>query len=171
MIKNRFGYSKTNNRIAYVCISGLVAALYVALSFLVQALGLASGAVQFRISEALCVLPFFTTAAIPGLTIGCFLFNLLSGCIWQDVVFGSLATLIGAMGAYLLRRFPYLMPLPTVLANTVIVPLVLAYGYHAKEGIGFLFLTVGLGEVISAYVAGMVLWNAMKRYPIFKRLS
>lgn len=170
MISNRFGHSKTNNRIAYVCISGLVAALYVALSFLVQTLGLASNAVQFRLSEALCVLPFFTTAAIPGLTIGCFLFNLFSGCIWQDVVFGSLATLIGAMGAHLLRRFPYLMPLPTVLANTVIIPPVLAYGYHVEEGIGFLFLTVGLGEVISAYVAGMVLWNTMKRYPIFKRL-
>lgn len=170
MLKPRSTRSKASNRVAYVCISGLIAALYVVLSLLVQVLGLASGAVQFRISEALCVLPFFTTAAIPGLTMGCFLFNLFSGCIWQDVVFGSLATLLGACGAYLLRRFPYLMPLPTVLSNTLLLPLVLAYGYHAPEGIGFLFLTVGLGEVLSAYVAGLALLRVMKRYSFFERL-
>lgn len=170
MKKSRSARLTTGNRIAYVCMSGLIAALYVALSFLVEALGLASGAVQFRISEALCVLPFFTTAAISGVTLGCFLFNLFSGCIWQDVLFGTLATLLGALGARLLRRAPYLMPLPTVLANTVILPFVLAYGYHATEGIGFLFLTVGLGEVLSAYVAGMVLWNVMKRHSVFQRL-
>lgn len=170
MMQPRSTRSKTSNRIAYVCISGLIAAMYVVLSFVIQVLGLASGAVQFRISEALCVLPFFTTAAIPGVTVGCLLFNLLSGCIWQDVVFGTLATLLGACGARLLRRVPYLMPLPTVLANTVILPFVLAYGYHAPEGIGFLFFTVGLGEVLSAYVAGMLLWNALKRYDVFRRL-
>ncbi len=170
MIQPRSARSKARSRIVYVCISGLIAALYVVLSFLVQVLGLAGGAVQLRISEALCVLPFFTTAAIPGVTVGCFLFNLLSGGIWQDVLFGTLATLLGALGARLLRRVPYLMPLPTVLANTAIIPFVLAYGYHAPEGIGFLFFSVGLGEVLSAYVAGMVLWNALKRYDVFRRL-
>ncbi|MCP2867106.1 QueT transporter family protein, partial [Salmonella enterica] len=67
---------------------------------------LASGAIQVRISEALCVLPFFTPAAIPGLFLGCLLSNLLTGCIIWDVVFGSLATLLGALGTWLICGRP-----------------------------------------------------------------
>ena len=110
------------------------------------------------------MLPFFTSAAIPGVTIGCLIANLLVSGMWQDVLFGTLATLIGVLGAHLLRKFPYLVPLPTVISNTVIVPLVLAYAYNVEEGIPFLMLTVGLGEVISAYVLGMLLLVTLKRY-------
>lgn len=148
----------------FLCQAGLIAAIYTVLTVYVGALGLANGAVQFRISEALCVLPFFSLAAVPGLTIGCLLSNLFMGCIWQDVVFGTLATLIGAIGARLLRRLPWLVPLPTVLANTVIVPLVLAYGYRLEDGLPFLMLTVGIGELLSAYVCGMVLLFALRRH-------
>ena len=148
----------------FLCQAGLIAAVYTVLTVYVGALGLANGAVQFRISEALCVLPFFTPAAIPGLTVGCLLSNLFTGCIWQDVVFGSLATLLGAVGARMLRRFPALIPLPTVAANTVIIPLVLAYGYRMEDAIPFLMLTVGAGEILSAYVCGMLLFYALRRY-------
>ena len=157
--------SATRKRIIYVCHSGLIAALYTVLTVFVGAFGLANGAVQFRISEALCVLPFFTPAAIPGLTIGCLLSNLFTGCLWQDILFGTLATLIGAVGARALKKVFWLVPLPTVVANTVIVPFVLAYAYHAEGGVPFLMLTVGLGEILSAYVLGIVLLLALKKYP------
>ncbi|MBQ2713037.1 MAG: QueT transporter family protein [Clostridia bacterium] len=156
--------NKKKAKILYVTQAGLIAALYTVLTVFVGAFGLASGAVQLRLSEALCVLPFFLPAAIPGLTVGCLLSNLLLGSIWQDVIFGTLATLIGAVGARVLRRIPWLVPLPTVLSNTVIVPLVLAYAYRLEEGLPYLMLTVGLGEVLSAYVCGMVLLYAVKPY-------
>ena len=150
-------------KIVYICQAGLIAALYMVLTMVIGAFGLANGAIQLRVSEALCVLPFFMPAAIPGLTLGCLLSNLLMSCIWQDVVFGTLATLLGALGARWLRKYPALVPLPTVAANTVIVPLVLAYGYHAEEGLPFLMLTVGLGEVISAYALGLLLLLALRK--------
>ena len=94
--------AQTNRKhILYVCQAGIVAALYTVLTYFVGAFDLASGAVQFRVSEALCVMPVFFPAAIPGLTIGCVISNLITGGLWQDVVFGSLATLVGALGAYL----------------------------------------------------------------------
>jgi uncharacterized membrane protein len=153
----------TQMRLKQVCIAGLTAALYTVLTLLVGSFGLANGAIQLRVSEALCVLPFFTPAAIPGLTIGCFLSNLITGCLWQDVIFGTVATLLGAWGAYWLRRVWWLVPLPTVLANTLIVPPILAYVYHAEGGIPFLMLTVGTGEVISAYVLGLILLLSLRR--------
>ena len=110
------------------------------------------------------MLPFFTPAAIPGLTVGCLISNLATGCIWQDVVFGTLATLIGAVGARLLRRLPWLIPAPTVIANTVIVPFVLAYAYGFEGGLAYFMLTVGIGEVLSAYICGLVLFFALKPY-------
>lgn len=155
---------KRQKRLLFICYAGLIAALYTVLTCIVGAFGLANGAIQLRLSEALCVLPLFTPAAIPGLTIGCLLSNILMSGIWQDVVFGTLATFIGAVGAYALRKLPTLVPLPTVIANTVIIPLVLAYGYGAEEGLGFLMLTVGIGEVLSAYVAGLLLLFAIKPY-------
>ena len=159
--------SATRKRIVYVCQSGLIAALYTVLTVFVGAFGLASGAVQFRVSEAHCVLTFFTPAAIPGLTIGCLISNLLTGCLWQDILFGTLATFIGALGARMLRKVFWLVPLPTVVANTVIVPFVLAYAYHMEEGLPFLMLTVGAGEILSAYVLGIVLLLALKKYERF----
>ena len=121
-------------RILYVTQAGLIAALYTVLTLFIGAFGLANGAIQLRISEALCVLPFFTSAAIPGLTVGCLISNLITGCLWQDVLFGTLATLLGAIGASMLRRVPWLVPMPTVLFNTLIIPCVLAYAYRFEGG-------------------------------------
>ena len=165
--------NQNRRRLFYTCQAGLIAALYIVLTVAIGAFGLANGAIQFRISEALCVLPFFTPAAIPGLTLGCLLSNLLTGCIWQDVIFGTLATLLGALGAQLLRRFVWLVPLPTVLANTVIVPFVLAYGYRMEDGLPLLMLTVGIGELLSAYLCGMALLFAIKPYghKIFRSIN
>ncbi len=156
--------SVPQQRLLSACVAGLIAALYTVLTVLVGAFGLANGAIQLRVSEALCVLPFFLPAAIPGLTVGCLLSNLLLGALWQDVIFGTLATLIGALGTYVLRnRSKWLIPIPTVIANTVIVPFVLAYAYGAEEGLWFLMLTVGIGEFLSAYVLGLVFFGALSR--------
>ena len=151
-------------RILYVTQAGLIAALYTVFTLFIGAFGLANGAIQLRISEALCVLPFFTSAAIPGLALGCLISNLVTGCLWQDVLFGTLATLLGAIGAALLRRFPWLVPLPTVLANTVIIPFVLAYAYGFEGGVAYFMMTVGIGELLSAYVCGTALLMAIKPY-------
>lgn len=159
-----------NRNLRFLCRGALVAALYVVLTWLCALVGLDKGVVQMRLSEALCVLPAFTGAAVPGLFVGCLLANLLTGSALPDVVFGSLATLIGALGAYFLRRRKWLVPLPTVLANTLIIPFVLRFAYGAEGSIPYFMLTVGAGEVISAYICGMLLYAALVRQkaPLFK---
>ncbi len=152
-----------NRNLRFLCRGALVAALYVVLTWLCALIGLDKGVIQMRLSEALCVLPAFTGAAVPGLFVGCLLANLLTGSALPDVVFGSLATLIGALGAYLLRRRKWLVPLPTVLANTLIIPFVLRFAYGAEGSIPYFMLTVGAGEVISAYICGMLLYAALSR--------
>ena len=153
-----------NKKVLFVVQAALIAAIYVVLTYFISAFNLASGAIQVRISEALTVLPYFTPAAIPGLAIGCFLSNLLTGCLPMDVLFGSLATLIGAIGSYLLRKNKWLVPIPPIVSNTLIVPFVLAYVYGVEGSIPFFMLTVGVGEVISCYVHGMILLNAFLPY-------
>ncbi len=159
-----------NRNLRFLCRGALVAALYVVLTWLCALVGMSSGVIQVRLSEALCVLPAFTGAAVPGLFVGCLLANLLTGSALPDVVFGSLATLIGALGAYFLRRRKWLVPLPTVLANVLIIPFVLRFAYGAEGTIPYFMLTVGAGEVISAYICGMLLYAALVRQkaPLFK---
>ncbi len=153
-----------NKKVLFVVQAALIAAIYVVLTYFISAFQLASGAIQIRISEALTVLPFFTPAAIPGVTIGCFLSNLLTGCLPMDVLFGSLATLLGTVGSYLVRRYKWLVPLPAVISNTIIVPYVLTYAYGAEGSLPFFMVTVGVGEVISCYVLGGILMNALLPY-------
>ena len=152
-----------NRNLRFLCRGALVAALYVVLTWLCALVGLDKGVIQMRLSEALCVLPAFTGAAVPGLFVSCLLANLLTGSALPDIVFGSLATLIGALGAYLLRRHKWLVPLPTVLANMLIIPFVLRFAYGAEGTIPYFMLTVGAGEVISAYICGMLLYAALVR--------
>lgn len=157
-------------RALFIAQAAMIAAIYVVLTFIANAFGLANYAIQVRFSEALTVLPFFTPAAVPGLFAGCMLSNILTGCMPLDVVFGSLATLIGACGTYALRKYKWLAPLPPIAANTVIVPFVLAYVYQFEGSIPYFMLTVGVGEVISCGILGMILLFSLKRYAgkIFK---
>lgn len=148
----------------YIAQAAIIAALYVVITYFVAAFNLASGAIQVRFSEVLTILPVFTPAAIPGLFIGCLLANTLTGAVIWDIIFGSLATLIAAIGTYLLRKTKFLYTLPPVLSNAIIVPLVLQKAYGLEDAYWFLFLTVGLGEVISVCVLGLLLKNALSRY-------
>lgn len=147
----------------FLCRSALIAALYVILTLLCALFGMSSGVIQVRLSEALCVLPAFTGAAVPGLTLGCLLANLCTGAPLPDILFGSLATLIGALGAYRLRRHKLLLPLPTVLANMLILPPVLRYAYGAPGTLFYFALTIGIGELISAYLCGLLLYGVLDR--------
>ena len=142
----------------------LIAALYVAFSFIAYSFGLSGNAVvQMRLSEMLTVLPAFMPAAIPGLAIGCLLSNLLTGCAVWDVIFGTLATLLGAIGTFLLRKNKWLAPLPPILANTMILPPVLATVYGGAT-IPVFILTVGLGEIVCCGILGEILVFFMKKY-------
>lgn len=173
-----------NKKVLYLVQAAVIAAIYVVLTCFISAFNLASGAIQIRISEALCVLPFFTPAAVPGLFLGCLLSNLLTGCIIWDVVFGSLATLLGAVGTRLLSghslkpvsdgqdgkktdRPGWLAPLPPIIANTLIVPFVLRYAYQFPGSVPYFMLTVGIGEVISCGVLGFLLLKVLNKYQKF----
>lgn len=148
----------------YLTQGAMIAAIYVVLTYFINAFDLASGAIQIRISEALCVLPVFTPAAIPGLFIGCLLANTLTGAVVWDIVFGSIATLLGAVGTYLLRKTKVLYLLPPIVSNAVIVPFVLQYAYGVPDAYWFLVLTVGIGEILSVGVLGFLLKQALWKY-------
>ena len=145
--------------------AALIAALYVVITFVANAAGLASGAIQVRLSEMLTIMPLFTWAAVPGLAIGCVLANFLTGCALWDVVFGSIATLLGALGTYYIgRRKPVLGPVFPIVSNALIVPLVLQYVYGLEGSYWYFMATVGAGEIISCGVLGMLLLFALQKY-------
>lgn len=152
-----------SKKILFLTQAALIAALYVVLTLLSNALGLASMQIQVRFSEALTILPYFTTAAIPGVFVGCLMSNLLAGCAILDILFGSLATLIGAVCTYLLRHFKWLAPVPPIVANTLVIPLVLKYAYGI-EPIWLSTITVCAGELISAGILGMFLLFTLQKY-------
>ena len=143
--------------------AALIAALYVILTFISQMFGLASGVIQIRLSETLTILPLLFKEAIPGLWIGCIVANVLTGCALWDVVFGSLATLIGALGTYYIgTKIPKLGPVFPILSNMLIVPLVLQAVYGVKESFIFLSITVGIGEVICCGLLGWHLYKSLR---------
>ena len=167
-----------NSKVQFIVHAAMIAAIYVVLTYFISAFNLASGAIQVRISEALTILPYFTPAAIPGLFVGCLLANLLTGAAIYDVIFGSLATLLGAVGTYLLRKHKFLCTLAPVVSNIIIIPLVLRYGYGLTMEYGgrdwsipVYMLTVGAGEIICCCVLGTILLNALAkvRNVIFKK--
>lgn len=156
---------RKNKHVTQITQAAMIAALYVVLTMLAASLGLDHYAVQLRFSEALTILPAFTPAAIPGLFVGCLLSNIMSGCIIWDVIFGPIATLIGAVGTWLLRkRSKWLAPLPPIVANTLIIPLILAYAYQFEGSLPYFMVTVGLGEILSCGVLGMFLHFTLSKY-------
>ena len=160
------------NKVTFLTQAAMIAAIYVVLTSVFAPFSF--GEIQIRISEALTILPLFTPAAIPGLFIGCLIGNILGGAILPDIIFGSLATLLGAVFTWLLRgHSKFLGPVPPIAANTIIVPFVLRYGYGIVLPIPFMMLTVGIGEVLSCGVLGMIVYFALARYKgvIFTKAS
>lgn len=152
-----------DKKVLFITQAALIAAIYVVLTYIFAPFSF--GEIQVRISEALTILPVFTPAAIPGLFVGCLLGNMLGGALLPDIIFGSLATLIGAFFTWKLRNaHPFLAPVPPILANTIVVPFVLRYAYGILLPIPFMMLTVGVGEVLSCGVLGLLLYYALRRY-------
>ena len=164
------------NKVKFLTQGALIAALYVALTYMQNFLvpGSASWAIQFRVSEALCVLAFFTPAAVAGLTVGCFLFNIsFAGALPLDWLVGSLATLLATGGMYLTRKItvkklPILGLLLPAIFNGLLV------GWELAEVIGNSFwlnvLYVAIGELAVLLVLGTLLYYTMTRWGLDKRL-
>lgn len=174
--ENTFAGSKS---VKFLAQAGLIAALYVVLTVAFQPFGFKE--VQVRISEMLTILPFFTLAGIPGITIGCLLGNILCGAAVPDIIFGSLASFIGAVGTYYIGRayrgrkeskeahgkvdIKSLIPgtIPPIVANALIIPFVIRYAYGSPMPIWMMMLTVGLGEVISCGILGVIFGKAISK--------
>jgi uncharacterized membrane protein len=142
----------------------MIAAIYAVLCILLAPISYA--AIQVRIAEALTILPAFTPAAIPGLTVGCLLANILGGCPIMDIIFGTLATLIGAVGTYLLRSRKTLIWMPPVVSNTILVSIFSIYipfMGESDDSLWYIMLTVCIGELISVCILGYLLYFALKK--------
>ena len=157
------------NNTLYLTQASLIAALYVMLTIISNFAGLASGVIQLRLSEMLTILPVFTPATIPGLAVGCAVANLATGCALWDVAFGTLATTLGALGTYYIgRKFPYAGPAFPIAANALIVPKVLQVVYGAEGTYWYFMLTVGIGEILSCGVLGIILYRVLRKTKIFE---
>ena len=187
----------TNKKTAYVAQAGMIAAVYAAATLVTLLLlqGLAWGPVQFRLSEAVCVLAVLTPAAVPGLTIGCAIANLIALAIngtgalgLLDVAFGSLATFLGALWCWKLRDRPKLALLGPVIANALIGPAYLplrlqGLGYYtspftsvALDGLYlpmYLFgvVSTGIGEALVMYALGLPLLSALRRSGVVQQAA
>ena len=150
------------SKVTFITQAAAIAAIYVVLTLVFAPISY--GEVQVRIAEALTILPFFMPAAIPGLFIGCLIANTIGGSIILDVIFGSIATLLGAIGTWLLRKNRWLAPLPPIISNTIIVPLVLRFGYGVLLPLPLLMVFIAIGEIISCYVLGELLLSVLKPY-------
>lgn len=168
---------RTVSKVRFLAQGAVIAALYAVLTYLVAAMNLAYGPVQFRFSEALTVLPVFTPAAIPGLALGCFLSNLASPLGIVDWVFGTAATLLAAFGTQAagklrIKGVSVLAPLPPVLANAMLVGLevaclseagVFSFSHFSWAAFGAGALSVGLGELVVCYALGLPLILALEK--------
>ncbi|MBR4022616.1 MAG: QueT transporter family protein [Ruminococcus sp.] len=155
---------RKNEKVLALTQGALIAAAYVVLTHFANMLGLASGAIQVRLSEALTVLPYFTPVAVPGLFIGCLIANITTGCAVWDIIFGSIATLFGAIGTRLFRKYGMVAAvIPPILSNTLIVPFVISYVYGTELAIPYLMLTVAIGEIISCGILGGFFMCALRK--------
>ena len=175
---------RTTKNVRFLTQAAMIAALYAVLTYAAAAVNLAYGAVQFRFSEALTVLPVFTPAAIPGLAVGCFLANLGRPLGLVDWIFGTGATLLAAVGTWMARKIqikgvPVLAPLPPVVANVVLVGFELsclssagtfALGNFTWAAFGASALSVGIGELVICYALGLPLLLALRKTGASQRL-
>ncbi len=161
---------KNKKKIRGIAAGAIIAASYVVLTYIAAAFNLSSGIIQVRLSEALTILPIFTPYAIPGLYIGCLCANILTGCAITDVIFGSMATLLGAIGTYILRKKPILATIPPILSNAIIVPFILLYVYNLEGAYPYFFLTVFAGQFISCGILGFLLRKSLIKRNINKYL-
>ena len=162
---------KKKSNIMSLVTAAMIAALYVVLSFVSNAFGLASGAIQIRISEALTILPYFTASAIPGVTIGCVLFNLLSGAALLDVIFGAMITLFAgvctnAVGKLKINKhvkFVVAGVFPVVF-NAFLLPIIWYYAYGELLTLYFYnVLSLLISQTLSVYLLGSIVYYGVDK--------
>ncbi len=162
-----------NQKVRHMVYAALIAAMYAALTHLQNVLfpGSATMAIQFRVSEALCVLAFFTKAAVPGLTVGCLLYNLTSiGALPLDPVVGTAATLTAVGGMYLMRHVRLGRFLPALLLPAVANGLLVGWELTVYIGGGFWLngLYVAIGEAAVLLTLGSLLYAVLKKRNIWQ---
>ncbi len=169
---------KNHNLLQQTVLAAVIAAIYAAFTYLAALFGLAYGPVQFRFSEALTILPVFTPAAIPGLTVGCLLGNLMSSVGAIDLVFGTVATFLAAictraLAKYTLKGMPVLAALPPVLFNAVLIGAEITLFLTPNAGWAGFWLSaaqVGLGQLAVCVGLGLPLWGIIHRTPHLRQL-
>ncbi len=158
-------YKRTSASLRRLTTAALIASLYAVMSYISSVIGLSSGAIQFRLSEMLILLPLILPEAVGGLFVGCIISNVISGCVIWDVIFGSLATLLGALGALCLRRLPrklkWLASLPNLVINSTVIPFILMYAYGIEQGYFLLMLSVGIGELVCGVILASLLYYSL----------
>ncbi len=159
-----------NKNLLFIIQAAVIAATYTALTILLAPISFGHAIFQFRVSEALTVLPAITSASIPGLFIGCLVSNLIGGFGPIDIIFGSFATLIAAIFSRLLRNTPWLVPLPPVMINAIIVGGYLKYLYLQEIPLAASMGWVAIGQFLACYFVGYPLLTILrKRVDISKR--
>ncbi len=147
-----------NKKATYFIQFVIIAALYAGITIAEQfTVGMTKDIIQVRLSDALTVLPVFTPAAIPGLFVGCLTANYAIGCQTYDVIFGSLATLVGAIGTYLIRKHKFMAPVPPVIVTMITVPLLFTYVYRYEDSFWYYVIAIGVGQLIACGVFGIAL--------------
>ena len=143
----------------FITKSAIIAALYVALTLMFSELSF--GNIQVRLGEILTILPYFSASTIPGLTVGCLIANIIGASASLtpalDIIIGTLATLVSAILSYALRKNKFLVPLPPVLINAIVVGLQLKYIVGIELPVYILMLQVLVGQVIACYIVGVPL--------------
>ena len=146
--------------------AAVVAALYIVLTLVANMLGLANGAIQVRLSEALTLLPVLFAESVWGLFVGCLISNIITGCVIWDIICGSLATLIGAYVTLKLKNHRFLASLAPVVSNAVIVPFVLKYAYGVGDAWWFMVITVAIGEIITCVFFAPLVVKALEKHKL-----
>ena len=157
------------NRLKWTIQAAVIASIYGALTIFLTPISY--GVMQVRVSEALTILPVFTSAAVPGLFIGCLIANMLGPFGFLDIVIGSLASLIAALASYKLREKKWLVPLPPVVVNGIMIGGMLYYGYHVPVSLIGCILWVSLGQLIACYGIGYPLMSYLKKYEYIFRVN
>ena len=152
-----------NKRSSFLTKAGIIAALYAVLTMLSTFLGISSGFIQFRLSESLCILAAFMPEAIPGLSLGCLIANILSGLNLADIIFGTLATFLGAIGTWHFRKNRILASLSPIITNSLIIPPLLMISYGVNHAYFLIALSIFLSECISAGLLGQIVYETYKK--------
>lgn len=166
--------SRARKRTRFVTQAAMIAAIYAVLTYACALF--AQGAFQFRIGEAMMILPFFTPAAIPGLVLGYLIGYFLLGSLW-DAIFGGLAAGVAAVTTYLIGRYlsrfrfaRYLASIPPIITTAIVMPLILMYVYNSTETYWLILFMCISGETLTCFGVGQLFFRFVEKYRTYLSL-